>query len=317
MKLAWLFPGQGTQSVGMGKDVYEASAAARAAFDAADDALGESLSTLCFTGPMDQLTLTANTQPAIVATSAALLAALRERYPSLPPPSYAAGHSLGEYSALCAAGALPLTDAVKITRARGQAMQQAVAAGRGAMAAVMGLEGDAVAALCREATTDDEVVSCANFNAPTQTVSAGDAAAVARASQLAKDHDGKAIPLKVSAPFHCALMAPARSAVQAALAEATVDEPSFSVLANVDAEPKDDPAQICQALIDQVDSPVQWVRIVQRLVALGVTHALEIGPGRVLAGLGRRIDKSLKVLSVGNLEAIDKVSSFMELEASN
>lgn len=317
MKLAWLFPGQGTQAVGMGKDAYEQSQGARSAFEEADRALGEGLSKLCFAGPLAELTLTANTQPAIVATSMALLAALREAVPAMPAPAYAAGHSLGEYSALCAAGALSLADAVTICRIRGSAMQRAVPEGTGAMAAVMNLDGADVAAACREALEaagEGEVVSCANFNAPSQTVIAGSAAAVARAGEIAKDKGGKVIPLNVSAPFHCALMAPAKGAVSEALSHATVHAPHFPVLANVDGEPKTDAAGVTMALVDQVDSPVQWVRIIQKLRALGVTHALEIGPGRVLSGLARRIDKDLEVLSVGGLEAIEKVPSFLAME---
>lgn len=314
VKLAWLFPGQGAQAVGMGKDVHDASAAARAIFEEADAALGEPLSKLCFEGPIDQLTLTANTQPAIVATSAAILAAVRERHPELPDPVLAAGHSLGEYSALWAAGALSLTDAVKITRVRGRSMQQAVPAGEGAMAAVMNLAGDAVAELCAEAADGDQIVSCANFNAPIQTVIAGHHEAVARACDLAKAAGGKAIPLNVSAPFHCGMMQPAREAVAKALSEAAVSAPQIPVVANVDAEPKTETEAVVEALIAQVDSPVQWVKTIERLRAEGVTHALELGPGRVLAGLARRIDKELSVLSVGTMSAIEKIPSFLGWE---
>ena len=313
LKLAWLFPGQGAQSVGMGKDVFEASPKARAAFDEADHALGEGLSKLCFDGPSDQLTLTANTQPAIVATSVALLRALLERYPDLKP-DYAAGHSLGEYSALCAAGALTLTQAVKVTRVRGRAMQQAVPPGQGAMAAVMSLSGDDVSAICAKI---DGVVSCANFNAPIQTVIAGEAGSVEAAGRLAKEAGGKVIPLNVSAPFHCALMEPAKAAVREALESAEVKAPSIEILHNVDAAPRGDAAGVIDALVAQVSSPVQWVKTVQRLRELGCTHALEIGPGRVLAGLGRRIDKGLKILSVGSVEAIEKVDSFLEVTEAN
>ena len=312
LKIAWLFPGQGAQAVGMGQDVFEGSPAARAAYQQADDALGEELSSLCFRGPMDRLTLTANTQPAIMATSAALLAALRERYPDLPTPTCAAGHSLGEYSALHAAGVMTLADAVRTCRVRGRAMQEAVPAGKGAMAAVMNLDGERVQAICQQASDGEEQVGCANFNAPSQTVIAGHAGAVRRASDLAAAEGGKAIPLKVSAPFHCGLMSPAREPLRLALSDAQLGAPEFPVLANVDAEPKPTAAAVVDALVEQVDHPVQWVRTIERLRALGVTHALEIGPGRVLTGLARRIDKSLLVLSVGGLQAIDKVGAFLE-----
>lgn len=312
MKVAWLFPGQGAQAVGMGKDVFEASEAARSVYEAADAGLGQSLAQLCFEGPMDELTLTKNTQPAIVTTSAAMLAAMRERLGDLVEPACAAGHSLGEYSALCAAGVMAPASAAKVCRVRGEAMQSAVAAGEGAMAAIVGLEGQAVVELCEGV---DGVVSPANFNAPTQTVIAGHAAAVEQASTAAKEAGAKVIPLKVSAPFHCALMSSARGPLSDALEQVMFSSPSFEVLANVDAEPRPDGDGIRQALIDQVDQPVQWVKTIHRMQALGVTHALEIGPGRVLAGLVKRIaGKELKVLSVNGLEAIDKVSSFLEAD---
>jgi [acyl-carrier-protein] S-malonyltransferase len=313
MKIAWLFPGQGAQVVGMGKDVHQASAAARAVFAEADAALSQPLGDLCFEGPMEELTLTANTQPAIVATSAAILAAMRERLgDALPAPSCAAGHSLGEYSALVSAGAIDLRDAVLACRARGRAMQEAVPAGEGAMAAVMSLEGATVAEICAVAAGElAQIVSCANFNTPEQTVIAGHAAAVDRAAALAKTRGGKVIPLKVSAPFHCALMRPARAAVADALHDC-LRPPAFEVLANVDAEPKPAREAIHRALVDQVDSPVQWVATIEAMKARGITHALEIGPGRVLAGLVKRIDRDMKTLSVNGLEAIDKVVGFLQ-----
>lgn len=311
MKVAWLFPGQGAQAVGMGKDVFEASVAARGVFEAADDALGQALAQLCFEGPMAELTLTKNTQPAIVTTSAAMLAAMRERLgDALGTPLCAAGHSLGEYSALCAAGAIAPAAAAKVCRVRGEAMQAAVPTGEGAMAAIMGLEGPAVAELCDGI---DGIVSPANFNAPTQTVIAGHTAAVEAAGAAAREAGAKVIPLKVSAPFHCALMSPARGPLGDALAAVEVTAPGFDVLANVDAEARPEPSGIREALVEQVDRPVQWVETIRRMQARGVTHALEIGPGRVLAGLVKRIvGKDLKVLSVNGLEAIDKVPSFLQ-----
>jgi [acyl-carrier-protein] S-malonyltransferase len=212
MTLAWLFPGQGSQSVGMGSDVLAASADARAIFERVDEALGERLSRLILEGPEDALTLTVNSQPAILTTSCAILAAIRERVPELGQPAFAAGHSLGEYSALVAAEALSLEDAVRLVRARGRAMQEAVPAGTGAMIAILGLEPARVEELCREAMDGaggKHVCSPANFNAPGQVVVAGHADAVARAGELVAAAKGRAIPLKVSAPFHCSLMAPA------------------------------------------------------------------------------------------------------------
>jgi [acyl-carrier-protein] S-malonyltransferase len=291
----------------MGKDLYERSAAARAVFDRADAALGEELSQLCFEGPADALTLTANTQPAIVATSMAVLAALRERVGEAMP-SCAAGHSLGEYSALCAAGAIAIEDAVRVCRARGQAMQQAVPQGEGAMAAVMGLADDVLEEVCAAAREGEGVLSAANFNAPGQTVIAGTAAAVRKAMDLAKDRGGRAMVLNVSAPFHCALMEPARRRVAEALASIDVARPAFDVLANIDAEPKCDGEAIKSALVRQVDSPVQWVKIIVAMRARGVTRVLEIGPGKVLAGLVKRIDKSLEIVSVSDAASLDKAS---------
>lgn len=310
MKVAWLFPGQGSQEVSMGKSVAAFSEAARRAFACADEALGEPISTLCFEGPLETLTLTANTQPAIVATSAALVAALREHLPDLPPPAFAAGHSLGEYSALVAAGALELADAVRICRVRGAAMQQSVPPGEGAMAAVMGLAEELVRAVCEEAA-QGEVVSPANFNAPGQIVIAGHAQAVARAQKLCEARGGKAIALKVSAPFHCALMAPAALAVGEALDRSSIHPLAFPVIANVDGEPNSDSGRVRGLLIRQIDGPVQWMRSVQKMADEGVTHALEIGPGKVLAGLVKRISKSIRVLSVSDENAITRVRDFL------
>ena len=289
MRIAWVFPGQGSQVVGMGKALAAESAAARAVFERADEALGEKLSTLCFEGPIATLTLTANTQPAILTTSMAVLAALRERIAEFPVPECAAGHSLGEYSALCAAGSLSLEDAVRVCRARGLAMQDAVAPGLGAMAAVLGVEDDALEAMCAEARGAGGVVSPANFNAPGQTVIAGDAAAVERAGQLVKAHGGKLIPLNVSAPFHCALMAPACRHVALALGRGRVDAPTFDVFANVDAAPKSDPIAIVDALAPGSDwqSLVEWtisqdaarVAWVGHAPCVGRLAALTIGDG--------------------------------------
>jgi [acyl-carrier-protein] S-malonyltransferase len=310
MSVAWLFPGQGSQSVGMGKDVLAASGAARAAFDRADAALGEPLSKLILEGPEERLTLTANAQPAIVATSCALLAAIHERVAGLPAPAFAAGHSLGEYSALVAADALSLEDAVRLVRARGRAMQEAVPPGTGAMSAVMGVAPERLEVLCAQAARG-EVVSPANFNAPGQIVVAGHAGAVARVGDLVLAEKGRAIALKVSAPFHCTLMAPAARLVEAELGRITMRPPRFPIVANFDATPNSDPSRAKELLVRQVDGPVRWEETIRHMVSEGVTHALEIGPGKVLAGLVKRIAKSVRVLSVGDAAALEEITGFL------
>jgi [acyl-carrier-protein] S-malonyltransferase len=313
VKTAWLFPGQGSQEVGMGKTLAAASAAARQVFDRADEALGEPLSRICFEGPIEDLTLTTNTQPALVTVSSALVAALRERWPDLPAPDFAAGHSLGEYSALVAAGTLDLAVAVRLCRLRGQAMQEAVPAGQGGMGAVMGMDADAVAALCADAA-GGEVLGPANFNSPGQTVIAGTAGAVERARDLAVQRGGKVTLLKVSAPFHCALMRPAAERLAPEIARAKLGPFAFPVVANVDGEPNADPALVPGLLTRQIDAPVQWVRTVERLAAEGVTRALEIGPKNVLAGLVKRIDRRIKVLNVSDPESLEKALAFFQEE---
>ncbi len=310
-KVAWLFPGQGSQVVGMGKDLAQVSEAARRAFERADVALGEPLTKLCFEGPIEELTLTANTQPAIVTVSLAIVAALRERMPDLAPPMFAAGHSLGEYSALAAAGALELEDAVRVCRLRGAAMQASVPPGEGAMAAVMALSAEVVQEICAEAA-EGEVVSLANYNAPGQVVIAGHAAAVARASAVVAARGGKAIPLKVSAPFHCALMRPARDRLAPELDRIEVRPLGFPVIANVDAAPNLDPSRVKELLLGQIDGAVLWTATIEKMAAEGVTHALELGPGKVLAGLGKRIAKQIKVLSVSDPAGLEAVGSFLE-----
>jgi len=294
--LALLFPGQGSQSVGMGKSLSEASEPARTVFEEADRVLGFSLSKLCFEGPEEQLRLTANTQPAILTHSIAALADLRARFPEkLEGAVFAAGHSLGEYSAGVAAGAFSFADAVALVRARGTFMQEAVPAGVGAMAAIVGLEPAAVEEACREAA-QGETVAPANYNSPEQTVIAGDAAAVARASEGCLARGAKrAIALPVSAPFHCALMSPARDRMKPLLEATVFTEAGMPVVTNVDAAPETSGEKLRDALVRQIDSPVRWVETVQRLAREGVDRALEIGPGNVLAGLVRRIDKSIKV----------------------
>jgi [acyl-carrier-protein] S-malonyltransferase len=297
----WLFPGQGTQKVGMGRSLCDASPAARAVFDAADEALGEPFSRLIFEGPSEALTQTANAQPALLTVSMAALAALREAYPQLPLPRFAAGHSLGEYSALVAAGVLELQAAVRIVRLRGEAMQRAVPPGDGAMAAIIGGDAAAVEELCDLARAElgsTRVVSAANFNAPGQIVIAGHADAVECASRMAAGRKLKAIPLKVSAPFHCSLMAPAAVAVGRALGEVQFRAFQFPVVSNVDALPNSDPARARELLVRQVANPVRWQETMEWLAARGVSHALELGPGKVLAGLARKAAPDLDVRPV-------------------
>jgi [acyl-carrier-protein] S-malonyltransferase len=290
----------------MGRALYDHSAAARDVFERADAALGRSISRLCFEGSESELALTANTQPAILTVSIAALAALKEAAPTLPAPVFAAGHSLGEYSALVAAGGLSLEDAVRLVELRGQAMQQAVPSGEGSMAAIVGGDSDSVAALCREAA-GDEVLAPANYNAPGQTVIAGATAAVKRALDLAPARKLKGIILKVSAPFHCALMMPAARVVEQALASINVGSLAFPVIANVDAEPNQDGARVGELLVRQVSSPVRWEQSMRYAVQHGVTRALEIGPGKVLAGLLRRVDKNVELFSVADSDAVQNV----------
>jgi [acyl-carrier-protein] S-malonyltransferase len=294
----------------MGRDAAQGSPAARRVFEHVDEALGEPLSRCCFEGPLELLTLTANTQPALVATCCALVAALRERSADVPAPSFALGHSLGEYSALVAAGCIDLKDAVRLCRLRGLAMQEAVAPGAGSMAAIMGLDAAAVAELCAEAARG-EVVSPANYNGPGQIVIAGHAGAVERVRELVASRGGKAVLLKVSAPFHCALMRPAAERLRQALAGVTLQPLAFPVIANVDATPNLDPDRARELLVQQVDAPVQWVKSIERIAEAGVTHALEIGPGKVLAGLVKRIARSIRVLGVSDLAGIDSVKEFL------
>jgi [acyl-carrier-protein] S-malonyltransferase len=294
----------------MGKELYKSSAAAREVWERADAALGLSLKNLCFEGPEAELTLTKFAQPAIVTTSVAALAALREALPELSSPACAAGHSLGEYSALVAAGALGFEDAVRLVHLRGEAMQEAVPEGLGGMAAILGGDAAAVEALCHDAA-QGEVVAPANFNAPGQIVISGHKSAVARAAALAGERKLKAIVLNVSAPFHCSLMAPAATRMRSALAATTPGAMEFPVYPNVEARPNADASRLAELLVRQVDSPVKWQQTLVAMADAGVSHALEIGPGKVLAGLAKRIDKRVNVLSVGDSEGIAKVADFL------
>jgi [acyl-carrier-protein] S-malonyltransferase len=311
--IAFVFPGQGAQKVGMGKALADAFPVCREAFEEADAALGEPLSALCFEGPEDRLMLTENTQPAILAVSVAALRLLQSRGITA---GFAAGHSLGEYAAHVAAGTLSYADALRTVRRRGQYMQQAVPVGEGAMAAILGLDRESVARACQDVEAETgRVVSPANLNAPGQVVIAGHADAVARASERAKALGARrAIPLAVSAPFHCALMKPAEERLAPELRALTVSDPAIPVIANVDAEPKRDAASAVDALIRQVSSPVRWEDVVTRLVKDGVTTCVELGPGTVLAGLIKKIDRSVRVLSIEDPDSFGAAIEHLETQ---
>ena len=308
MSIAFIFPGQGAQKVGMGKALADAFPICRETFDEADAALGSAFSRLIFEGPEDQLTLTENTQPAILTVSVAAGRLLESRGLK---PSFVAGHSLGEYSANVAAGTFSFADAVSIVRRRGQYMQEAVPVGTGAMAAILGLDGEKVAEACRDAAQGD-VVSPANMNGAGQVVIAGSAAAVARAGERAKALGAKrVIPLTVSAPFHCALMKPAEDRLAPELRALQTQTPRVPIIANVDAEPKRDAQSAIDALIAQVSSPVRWEAVVQRLASEGVTTYVEVGPGTVLSGLVKKIHRDATIVNFGSPDDLAAVESLM------
>jgi len=298
---AFTFPGQGSQAVGMGKDLADAFPEARAVFDEVDAALGEKLSATMFEGPEDVLRLTENAQPALMASSIAVLRVLEARGLDLAThAAYVAGHSLGEYSALCAAGTFSLTDTARLLRTRGQAMQKAVPVGHGAMAALLGLDLDTARAVAEEAA-QGEVCQVANDNAPGQVVVSGATATIERALEIAKGKGAKrALLLPVSAPFHCALMQPAADAMAAALSEVEMHAPVVPVVANVLAAPISDPAEIRQRLVEQVTGVVRWSESVTWLAGQGgVTQLVELGTGKVLSGLAKRIVPDVAAVSVG------------------
>ncbi|WP_195822518.1 ACP S-malonyltransferase [Roseobacter sp. MH60115] len=304
MSIAFVFPGQGAQTIGMGKALAEAYPAARAVFDEVDAALGEKLSDLIWEGEIETLTLTENAQPALMATSIAALRALEAEGLGLDRVSHVAGHSLGEYSALAAVGTFSVADAARLLRTRGLAMQQAVPVGQGAMAAVLGLDYDTVADVAVKAA-EGEVCQVANENDPAQNVVSGDKAAVERACVLAKEAGAKrALMLPVSAPFHCALMAPAAEKMADALDAVSMQAPSVPLVANVTAEAVSDPAEIKALLIKQVTGQVRWKTSVEWMAAHGVTEFWEIGAGKALSGMIRRIAKEAGTRAVGTPDDI-------------
>ena len=302
-KLAFIFPGQGSQSVGMGKDLVDNFPVARATFEEADAALGYNISDLCFNGPEEKLKLTEITQPAILTVSIAAYRVLQEKGVS---PAMVAGHSLGEYSAHVAAGTISFADAVRTVRSRGRYMQEAVPVGVGAMAAILGMAPDAVAALCNEAA-QGEVCQPANINSPEQIVISGSKGAVERAAELAKERGAKrAVMLQVSAPFHCALMHPAEERLAADLEKLAFNDPRVPVVTNIDAVAKDSATASRDALIRQVTGAVQWVRCMQTIVSAGIESYVEVGPGKVLCGLMRQIDRSKTCVNVEDRSSLAK-----------
>jgi len=295
-KVALVFPGQGSQYVGMGKDFFDRSPAARKIFEEANKALGYDLAALCFQGPEEDLKLTANTQPAILTASIAALRAMQAEREIVPIA--AAGHSLGEYGALVASGGLRFADAVRLVHFRGKFMQEAVPVGVGAMAAVMGLTGPEVESLCQEAS-QGEVLSPANYNSPGQIAIAGHRTAVQRAVDLvAKQAGKKAVLLPVSAPFHCALMKPAGERLKGELVKVEVGDLHFPVLSNAEADFYPGKEKVRELLVQQVDHPVRWEECMQKLLSTGVNIVLEVGPGKVLSGLMRRISRDIKMANV-------------------
>jgi [acyl-carrier-protein] S-malonyltransferase len=311
--VAFLFPGQGAQAAGMGKELAALYPVARHTFQEADDALGFAISQLCFEGPDEQLKLTENTQPAILAMSTAVARVLREKG---IVPQFAAGHSLGEYSAHVAAGTLSFADAMRTVRNRGRYMQEAVPAGEGGMAAILGMALEQLQQVCADAA-QGEVVSPANINSPDQIVISGHQKAVERAAALAKERGAKkTVMLVVSAPFHCALMQPAQDRLETDLQALQFNSPELPVVANIDATPKATGEGSRQALVRQVTGAVQWAKSMQALIALGVQTFVEVGPGKVLTGLMRQIDRSQTCMNTENEASLQKVSDLFAAAAA-
>ena len=309
--VAMVFPGQGSQAPGMGKNLAENFPVARQVFEEADDALGFAISRLCFEGPAEDLQLTENTQPAILTVSVAAFRAMKEA--GIEAPAFVAGHSLGEYSALVAAGTLSLSDAARTVRARGQYMQEAVPVGTGAMAAVIGGELSEIERVCEEARKD-QVCSIANFNSPSQAVIAGNADAVDRAIELLSGVAKRVIKLKVSAPFHCALMNPAQDRLAADLERLNFSEPAIPVVTNVDARPTTATGELRDALVRQVSAPVRWLESMQLLMQEGVATFIEAGPGKVLSGLTRQTSREVKTLNVEDAASLEATRAALTTE---
>ena len=314
-KLAFVFPGQGSQSVGM-LDSWADNDAVKAVIDEASQALSQDLTTLIADGPAEDLNLTTNTQPVMLAASYAMYQAYLSA--GGKSPELVAGHSLGEYTALTAAGTITLSDAVRLVRVRADAMQSAVPVGQGGMAAILGLDDEAVLEVCQAASTEDSFVEAVNFNAPAQVVVAGHKEAIDRVCVLAKEHGAKrALPLAVSAPFHSRLLEPAAQVLEEALADIELQRPAMPVINNVDVDTADAPEDIVDALVRQAWHPVRWVETIRKMKEEGVTHVVECGPGKVLSGLVKRIEPELVMLNINDPASLDATLKALEDQANH